>query len=51
MVVTTYTPMEDVADEEKDEFYQQYQDELHSIPRRDIMLLMGVINVQIDGNR
>lgn len=50
-VVMSYESTEDTNDKEKDEFYQQCQNVLNTIPQRDIVLLMGDMNVQINGNR
>ena len=50
-VVVVYAPTEEAEDADKDEFYQQCQDVLNSIPSSDLILLMGDFNAQINGQK
>ena len=46
-VVVAYAPTEGSCDSDKDEFYQQLEDTLSSLPRYDIKLLLGDFNARI----
>ena len=46
-VVVAYAPTEGSCDSDKDEFYQQLEDTLSSLPRYDIKLLLGDFNLSM----
>ena len=49
-VIQMCAPMNDVMDEEKDEFYNQLQDTISSFNRHDMIVLMGNLNTRIGSN-
>ena len=50
-IITVYAPTEEATEEEKDDFYLQCQDTLNTIPRSEIVLLIGDLNAKISNDR
>ena len=46
-IVQCYAPTEEADDAEKDEFYAQLQGVLESVPKHDILLVMGDLNAKV----
>lgn len=49
--IQIYAPTEDASEQDKDKFYEQVQDIIDKTPRRDIKILLGDMNAQIDKDR
>ena len=49
-IIQTYAPTEDAEDTEKDDFYDQLEEVLKSTPNHDMVLLIGDMNAQINGD-
>ncbi|VDO82783.1 unnamed protein product [Heligmosomoides polygyrus] len=50
-MIQAYSPTEDATDDEKDDFYERLQDVIDKMPRRDLKLVLGHFNAQVDGDR
>ena len=46
-VVQCYAPIEDAEETEKDEFYAQLQGVLQTVPKHDVLLVMGDLNAKV----
>ena len=50
-IIQCYAPTNQHEESKKDEFYLQLQDQIDSIPRHDIKIVMGDMNAQIGGDQ
>ena len=46
-MVVVYAPVDAAADEEKDEFYGDLREVLRTVPRHDMLMLMGDLNAKV----
>ena len=46
-VIQTYAPTEDSSEEDKDDFYEQLQTVINTIPKHDIKLIIGDFNAKV----
>ena len=46
-MVVVYAPVDAAADEEKDEFYGYLREVLRTVPRHDMLMLMGDLNTKV----
>ena len=51
IIIITYAPTVNISDEEKDKFYNKYQEVLNNILRRDLILLTCDMNAHISNDR
>lgn len=49
-VISAYAPTNDKCIEEKENFYQQLQEALNTLPRRDLLVILGDFNAKIGSN-
>ena len=49
-VISAYAPTNDKCIEEKENFYQQLQEALNAVPRRDLLVILGDFNTKIGSN-
>ena len=50
-VIQVYAPTEDASDEVKNKFYEQLQDTIDELPRRDLKIVLGDFNAQLCSER
>ncbi|KAI0233499.1 hypothetical protein LSAT2_016251, partial [Lamellibrachia satsuma] len=46
-VIACYAPTEDAEEEIKDEFYDQLEEEIRTIPRHDVLMVVGDLNARV----